>query len=884
MKKYLFIVMSIVGIFLMCSQAWAQEQVVRKVLDNGMVVLAQRMPEASSVAMQATFRIGGAREEGCVGCGISHFIEHMFFKGTQRRGVSQIPREIQALGGWMNAMTSYDVTSFVVEFPSAHLAQAMDIFSDMIMNPVFDVVEVEKERDVILSEMRMRNDNPDIVLSEMIFPSVFKQHPYRHPLIGYEPIFRAITRDALVSFYQKNFLPNNMVLAMVGPLDPHQAIELADQAFKDFVPRPLMNKPLILEPEQTAERFVEQTYPTSLTRLGLAFRGVALSDPDMMALDLLSIILGRGRSSRLYQQMVEKQKIASSVYVSNSTLQEHGFFEIRCTLKDGDVQSALALIREEIDRVKTKGVRVDELAKAKKSLRSDYIFGQQTPMGVASDLAYQEAMMFDHQFSKKYIESIDQVTIDEIKRVARQYLIEPRSTVAVLSSTGQDPLSARDDDQVSNINDLERFVLESGLTVLIQRDARLPIVFSAVVFDGGSLREPIEQSGLSQLTSQMLTQGTKTLTSEQLFNKIESKGMRLDAFSNQDMLGISLTALSEDTASVLNILNDLVRHPRFDQQDFIKEKDKLKQAIIRRKDSIFSVALDGIKDLLFPDHGYGQPTAGSLDSVERITQSDILDFYQHHRTADQMTVVVFGDIEVDEVLRTITRQYSFLKPRGTDPLLVAPMEDHGAQNKTVTLDKQQAVSVFAFATPGSTIRRNDLYGLEVIATVLGSSMNGRLFQRVRNELGRAYAVGGSVASWQYAGMLFFYVASQQQYLDTISSIVAEEIEAIKNGNISDEEIARAKTFLVHQYQRQIETIAQRGLVSAFDERRGVGYDFYRDYASGMEQLTKDEIIAVAKKYLGLDRMNNFTVIPKSVVQSETKEAIEQLSSDETTGL
>lgn len=271
------------------APVWAGETAVsafsvstrKAVLDNGLTVLMTEMPGSSTVSLYALVKTGSSVEGRFLGTGISHFMEHMLFKGTERRGVGDIPREVQALGGNINAMTGMDHTVYTLTLPAEHFAEGLDILADMLTHARFDAEEIDKEREVVNSEIRLYRDRPDRVLSEHALATVYQQHPYGVPVIGYEELLAGVTREDFLNYYHERYAPNNMVLSIAGRIDPEAVLNQTRAAFKDFERRPYYTRNLLPEPEQIALRRYETTYDTALTQVSMCFAGVGLRDANM---------------------------------------------------------------------------------------------------------------------------------------------------------------------------------------------------------------------------------------------------------------------------------------------------------------------------------------------------------------------------------------------------------------------------------------------------------------------------------------------------------------------------------------------------------------------------------------------------------------------------
>ncbi|MCK4852245.1 MAG: insulinase family protein, partial [Candidatus Omnitrophica bacterium] len=338
----------------------------RYILDNGLTVIIKEAPAHPVVSLACIVKAGSTTEGRFLGSGISHFIEHLLFKGTAKRGVGGIAREIKDSGGEIGAYTTFDYTRYKITLPAGHLDKALDVLSDVLFNSTFDPQEIEKERNVILNEMRRGNDNNDRYLSKLFWSTAFREHPYHMPVIGYEGLFLKLTRDDLLSYYQRMYVPNNIVLSIVGDIDTKRALLGVKKAFKHFQRGAVTTYMVVSEPVQMSKREIIQDRDLELAHLLIGFHGPDINSPDLYAMDVMAIILGAGKSSRLYTRLKEKKKLVHSVSAFSYTPKDPGIFGISALLEQENIDQAKAAVEEELDRIKKGDITDKELEKARK--------------------------------------------------------------------------------------------------------------------------------------------------------------------------------------------------------------------------------------------------------------------------------------------------------------------------------------------------------------------------------------------------------------------------------------------------------------------------------------------------------------------------------------
>lgn len=814
-------------------------------LDNGMTVLVNEMPSSPMAAIDLWVKTGSANEGRFMNSGITHFVEHMLFKGTPRRPAGVIPEEARAMGGYINASTGHDQTDYVLSVPRENLPQAVDLLSDMLMNPAFDPAELEKEREVIIKEMNMLRDKPDRRLDELVYQTVYHVHPYQFPIIGREGIFRALRREDLVAYHDSLYVPNNMIISVAGGVKAQDVLALVADRFKDVKARsfPLRNVPQ--EPEQISSRRVEVSYPTDLTRMSMAYQGVALLDRDLYALDVLSMALGQGASSRLYLELYKKRRLVESISASDPTPEDRGFFEVSAVMKDQDPGKVIAAVKAMIADIQAKGLLPDELAKVKRQVMADNIYQRQTAEGMADRAAMEEAFTGDPDFSQRYLDGIRKVTNDDIKRVARTYLVDPRLSIVILKPRKDTP--AEVNAGAAKKSDIEKVVLSNGLVLLLKEDHSLPMIAMSAVFNGGMRQETEVLNGISSLVGGVWTKGVPGESADDIQRFFDARGALLSSYAGRNSFVLGMTVLSGDQAFMLDHLEKFMTVPVFPDAEIERDKEQMRTALIARKDSVLAVASRALVETLFKTHPYRLDSLGTEESLKRITRTQIRDVFSRYIRPDNGVVAVFGDIDKDAVRLELERRLGKLKPGKPELSLFTEARPAAPRVKELVLDKEQAAVMFGFQGP--LIADKDRYALDVAVNILSSSLGGRLFKRVRDELGKSYVLSGRDAPGVDAGMVYFFTLTTQEAVDKVRSIMNEEFAKIRADLVTDKELNDAKTYLISKMARDMQTMGAQAMTRAVDELLGLGYKYVDDEPARITAVTRENVRAAAQKYL-----------------------------------
>lgn len=392
----------------------------RSVLDNGLRVLVKEVYPASVVSLAIWVGVGALHEPDEV-AGISHFVEHMLFKGTQRRPVGRLAREIHALGGYLNGFTSYECTCYWIVLPSRHLSSVLEVATDALLHPLFDPAEAGREIGVILDEMRMYQDRPDYFCMEKLLRLAFPRHRYGRPVIGLESSLRALDASLLRSHYDSFYAPNNMAVTVVGDVDAGRALSALRGALGDVPARPLDLRRSEPEPPQEGMRRLDLEGDLASAHLQMGFRIPSLFGPDSFACGLLASLLGDGRSSRLGQRLRERRGLVTRIGCSALLERDPGLLIVDCTLPSEHLEAVEAEIFEELDTLCREGATDHEMQKARNRAEASFVFGQETVEGQGRKLGYYE-MLGDHTLAEDYVRRLAAVTAEEVLQSARRYL------------------------------------------------------------------------------------------------------------------------------------------------------------------------------------------------------------------------------------------------------------------------------------------------------------------------------------------------------------------------------------------------------------------------------------------------------------------------------
>src|SRR6266516_1643110 len=815
------------------------------VLRNGLTVVVQEDHSAPVASVQAWCATGSIDEDAHLGAGLSHILEHMLFKGTKTRSTNEIAQKIQDVGGYINAYTSFDRTVFWIDVPKDGVATALDVLADAMMNSTLPPEEYRKEQEVIRREFAMGMDDPDRVAGLLLFGTAYQRHPYRFPVIGEIEIYNQLTQEQLMQYYKTRYVPNNLTFIVVGDVDAEKVRQQLTELFTPYPEKSL--KPVFIpaEPPQLGRREVHREFPTELTHLSLAWHIPEVTNPDVPALDLLSTILGDGRSSRLYRRVREEAGLAFSISAFSYTPGDPGLFGIDAAVDPKKRDAAEQLALRIVDEVKQTGVTAEELEKAKKITLSHHLGALTTMRGQASDIGSNWLLTRDLNFSRHYLDIVQKVTLDDIKRVAATYLTENNLTVVSLNPKGLLAGKAEGAKAVA-AGEIQKFELSNGLRLLVREDPRLPLVAIGAVFRGGLLAETPQTNGITRLMAKVLLKGTKTRTAEQIANEIEAVGGSISSDAGNNNFRVSVDVMKPDVKLGVDLLSDVLLNATFPEKAIAREKEIQIAAIQQEEEQLTTVARNIMRQALFPQHPYALRSNGSVESIQRLTQKDLLEFRDRYVVAKNGVIFVFGDVKAAEVKQLFEKALGGMKPG-----MLALTDMHPASPlsgiETVESRKEKAQGVIMVGFRGASISSPDRHALELIDEA-SSDLGSRFFVRIREQMGLAYYVGASQMQGLVPGLFAFYLGTDPQKIEPVKTALLDEIHKLANDGLTLEELARAKKKLIGQQEIANQSNDVFGYHCALDELYGLGFDYYKQLEHDVNALTLDDIKQVAAKY------------------------------------
>ena len=821
-------------------------------LRNGMAVLIRENHSSRVVSCQLLVRTGSIHEGARFFGGLSHYLEHVVAGGSTRSFSEREARELlREMGGAANAYTAYDRTVYYVNTTSDHYGRALELLLAYASQALLEPGEVAREKAVIQQEYKLGETDPARELWRLFMATAYRRHPVRHPVIGYEDVFVTVTRDDLLDYYRKRYAPQNLVLAVAGDVDTAAAVrrilELTREMARTFEP-PIMVEE---EPPRMTPRWVEKSFPPArLTTMIVGVPSVTLTHPDLYALDLLAVILGKGRSSRLYTRLKDREGLVLSADAFSWTPAfAPGMFGFSFSLERDQVDATQAALWLEVDGVQERLVEKDELEKAKRQIAADSVRSRESMAQMASSLASSFVDTGDPYFDDSYVEKIQAVSREDVRRAARTYLKREVSTVAILSPPrGEARGTGRGDAQGGG--EVRRVTLDNGLRLLLKRNPALPLVEFRVSGLGGQYLEPEDLAGVSSFTMALLTKGTGRRSKREIAETIEQLGGTLASGSGRNTYYVSLSILMKDADKGLELRADVLTTPSFPECEIEKQRQDTLLAI-RRADENWEQEVERLfRRTFYGGHPYGKDILGTAESVRRLRRDELRDFYRGTVLPGNAVMAVFGDIDPDIMASKISGILGTW--RGSGPLVKAqgiPVQPLTADRRLEEKTAKVSAGIF-LGTGGVSVTDPERPVLDVIDAVLSgiSYPSGWLHEALRGgDRSLVYVVHGFPAYGIDSGHFGIVAQTTMSNYPEVVRIILEKLRKIQQQPLEPQELEVARNMCITMHEMGLETNAGQAAGATVNEVLGLGFDWDRRYPEQIRQVQAEDVLRVARR-------------------------------------
>ena len=848
MKKFIIIA----AIVICGNTVWAASAQMFK-LDNGQTVVIQEVKNNPIVTIDTWIKTGSIDEDDSNN-GVAHFLEHLFFKGTKNHESGEFDQILETKGAITNAATSKDFTHYYVTIPSKDFDLAMELHGDMMLHPLIPRNEMEKERKVVLEEINKDLVSPTRILQENLNSMMYTTHPYKRKVIGRSDVIETITRDQVLNFYNAHYSPSNMITIVVGDVDTNHALERIKEVFNAEYKKQTKT----IYPKESQLTYQQKKVEYIKTESGymvIGFRGTPINDNDSYALDVLSTILGDGRSSVLNQVLKEKKRLAFSVDAGNSTFRDDGIFYISANFEPEKCKQVQSAIFDEIKNIQDKGVSDEQLSLAKNIIERNTYYSRESITNIATEIGYTMALTNDIKFYDTYLDKIKSVSKDEVKRVANKYLGENRSAVSIILPESSKNIPVANKIQnlgtaelVSESNGTQKYHLSDGATMLYTPNSSNDIIAISIYAKGGQLLDKI--AGTANLTAATMMKGTKNYTSLELSQVLEDNGIKIVPSVGADAFSITVLTTKDEYDKTMELLNEVVNNAIFDDYEIEKVKSDKLSAIKTNKDVPIKQAIEEYRDMIYKNTPYSISSKVLEKNIQNIKKSDIIEYYNKIFNPKNIVISINGNIDKDKTIQDLNKIF---EPKADSQTFDYKIYDSKIprittpRTNTIKMPTETAWILLGWQTDG-VLSEKDYATLQVIDSILGTGMSSRLFKELREQEGLAYQLGTGYSPNVLRGSFMMYIGTNPATLEKSKQGLFSEIEKLKTEYVGDKELKDAKEKLIGNYVIGLETNLDKASNTGWYEASTRGYEFKEKYVDLINSVTDADIIEVANKY------------------------------------
>lgn len=844
-------------------------------LKNGMKVLFQESHKSPVISVQVWVRTGSA-DEGKKEEGISHFIEHLVFKGTRKFKVGEIASQIEGAGGELNAYTSFDQTVFYVTMSKNFVDTGLEALAEMMGFPQFDPQEIDNEREVVVEEIKKGQDSLGRRASQLLFSTVYKKHPYGVPVIGFEKNVRSWSAKKIVEYYRSRYSPQNMFLVVAGDFNSAEMKPKVTKFFGEFKKYAVKKTKRKAEPAQKSFRLAVEKSEFEQNIAYLSWRTPKINHKDIPALDVLAMIMGQGDSSRLVHKLRIDSPVVNSVGSSVFSARDPGFFTVSMGYKKENLKEALDGITQVMTGILKGEITPAELHKALTNLESENLYGVETVDGLSRKIGDAEFLFNDPKAHEKYLKAVRKTTLKNLVTVARKYLVP--NTISATALTNDDPGRAKNQLSLWQKNYQKAYAeakkktikfpkakaakktksgktksaaqetrlieLKNGVRILSRPNFETQVLSAKVAFLGGSRKESADLGGLCEMTSRVWLGGTKEKTEAEIYQLIESMAAGINPVAGRNSIGLGLDALAPHEDEARELFLETLFHPTFPQEVVDRERVILLEQLKSRNDNPSQITIRQFMELIFPKHPYGRDMMGTPESVNKIQASDIQKFWKEHIVAKNMTVVLSGAFDEKKWVSEIEKWTADL-PVGESYQVSKPIEYPTKPAKAFyPLQKEQSHLVYGY--PGLKITDNDRFTLQVIQSIL-AGQGGRLFIELRDKQSLAYSVSPLKMEGLDGGYFGAYIGCSPDKAAKALELMNIEFQKLCDTKVPSDELERAQRYLAGRHDIDLQRVSAIATSILYDDIYGIPYNETFKIAEKFWAVTAEDIQRLARK-------------------------------------
>ncbi len=865
-------------------------QIKKHVLSNGLTILVYSQKTIPKVAIQLWYEVG-SKDEKDGERGLAHLLEHMIFKGTDILSESDINLISHKLSGNCNAFTGHDYTGYLFDFPKQNWKIALPLLANCMRNCTFKEDLLNAELKAVIQELKMYKDDYQTSLCEQILSTLFKEHPYHYPIIGYKQDLWSITQKGLLAFYKKHYTPNNATLVIVGDVDEDEAIALAEDAFKHIPADPEYKKevhaftPDIRSYSIILKRDVQQP----ILMYAWVIPGLKAKQSHMV--DVVRWIFGEGKGSRLYKKLVDERELATDLQVDLYEMFDQSVLFVNVDPVDETVIDAITqLIKDELELLHKDGISEHELQRARKQSHMEHISLFENSMNLAYEIGGSFLANKNENSLYEYIELQQQLSKKDVDQFFKNYLRPSvMSKGVVLALNEQEKIewlamqeqSDKEDERILSRKVRETtvecgayveqviaqeavefkypraktFELSNGLKLLTHSNKLTPKISLRLEFKARFFYDPQGKDGLICFMRSMLLEGTEKYNDQELADAAESHGMGISTSGS----GIQMTVLKEDFDFALHLLDQLVTKATFPKKNLERVRIQIESDIKNFWDEPTEFVSQLVDSELYKDHPFSKNMLGTQDTIKKITQADLIDAYRKYSTPKETRLAIVGDLEGIDVHEKVSQYLGKWQGMEVSDLEYPSLNAVKKKDLNTYCNRDQTVLCFAGRSVSRLDKRFDallLFDQIFTGGVLGS-MSSYLFQ-LREQTGLFYTIGGSLVrlthgSSSQPGIVFLRTIVSNDRLEEAERMIEQAMIECKK-KLNDLDIEHARNALVNSLVDHFESNYNMAEAFLFIDRFNLPADYFDTRLKNLKAISKAEIEAAVNEVLDPNKL------------------------------
>ena len=842
------------------APAPAASPLVKEILPNGLRLLLQEDHSKPLVGV-CIFVNGGSRTETPVISGLSHYYEHLIFRGgSYRQAELEFRKEMQRIGEESGGYTTNDYTCYGFTSPTSNLDEALWRSVDAWLGLKLTQPKVDRERQVVMEEYNQGEDRPDYKVYYQIERLMFHDHPYKRDTIGLKDAIMNSSLETFRTFYAERYVPNQMVLAVVGDFEPKTMTAKIEKAFAAAKRGKDDFELGITEAPQTEFRMGVEKMKTPSAWTHVGFHVPPYGSADAPALAVTAALLGHGNSSRLYRALKEKANLVTEVSADFEVRKDPSMFLVTTQMPPENEAQVFAAIRDELTRLATEPATAAELMRVKSALRNEFAFNAQTNFDRAERLCLFE-LMSDASLAGLWPQLLESVTAQDVQRIARTYFGPDQASYSVVR-----PVDAKAGPSDADIQKMvaawraawpaagasravaasapRKEVLPNGITLILKEDHATPVVAVATYARGGQWIEPMGLAGVSHMATVLLRKGAGSMTARDISERAEGIGMRLSSGGGADFATVNWQAPAANWEKAWEIYRAVLTQPTFPATEVTKVREDLIQQAKSLGDRPFEYTNQKFAEQLYKNSPYRHPLYGNEASLTKITAADLRRAYDTMFSGTNLVISVAGDFDSEELLALAGKTLGTV--RNGEPTVVGNAKDTPATAKNVNFEpKEQEQVTYNTGWLACSMRDADYVPLRAGVSLIGD----KLFFKYVYEKGVAYR------SWFYMRDRLGQSSAQNEMGVTpanfpmASSGVIEDVTALVRGPLAADDLKRAVDKTLSAYYLGAQENAAVASRLGFYEAAGFGWQYSEKYPELLRAVTPAQASAAMKKYL-----------------------------------